>query len=80
MCKYGPSCEFSHERLDHTAIPAFIEENEELIDQVFRETGKTNLGQYYIQYKRSKELKAQEQQRESMREEVNNMMLPDEIK
>lgn len=50
------------------------------MDQIFKETGRTNLGIYYIEYKKEKERKALEQQREALSAKLSGSLLPDDIK
>ena len=52
-CKNGSNWTYSHERLEHDQINAFIKENEVFLDHLFQSQGYTNLGEYYIQYKNS---------------------------
>lgn len=80
VCKNGVNCEFSHERLDHFKINTFIEDNEEFLDQVFEKNGTTNLGDYYIQFKRAKEIRVQEQKQEAYNAKISGSMLPETIK
>jgi hypothetical protein len=80
QCKKGEKCEFSHERLDHTQIPLYIKENEDFLDQIYKETGTTNLGQYYLQYKRDKENKEREMQREAADARLSNTLLTEDLK
>ena len=79
-CKNGANCQFSHDRLQHDQIDIYVEENEDFLDQVYKETGTTNLGQYFINYKRDKEIRAREQLREAYSAKLSNSLLPDEIK
>jgi len=79
-CKNGDKCEFSHNRLDHHEILLFIEENEKFLDQIFKECGSTNLGQYYSQFKIDKEKRQKEQHRKEIEEKMKHTLLPDEMK
>lgn len=58
----------------------FIEENENFLDQIFKECGATNLGQYYNQFKVDKEKRQKDQHREEIKEKMKNSLLPDEMK
>lgn len=80
QCKKGDKCEFSHERLEHDQIPLYIKENEDFLDQIYKETGTTNLGQYYLQYKRDKENREREMQREAVDARLSNTLLTDDLK
>lgn len=60
-------------------IDQYIEDNEEFLDQYYRDTGNTNLGEYYINYKLKSKINSRNQ-REKLPGSISNSLLPDEIK
>lgn len=70
FCEKGQKCRFSHELLRPEEIQKFIKENEEYLKELYEKTGKTNLGDYFINYMKQK------QEQERLAKQPQNVMLP----
>jgi hypothetical protein len=54
FCQSGNECRFSHVRLSSDQIPKFIRENDQFLQEVYTTTGRTNLGEFYLNYLKEK--------------------------
>jgi hypothetical protein len=69
-CEKATACIFKHDRLSSPQeIEKFMKDNEEFLLKLLKETGRTNLGDYFTNFLREKKLNQQ-------REEMKGAMLP----
>ena len=55
LCDKAQACNFNHDFLTEPEIQKFMKENEEFLRKVLKETGKTNLSDYFLNYLHMKE-------------------------
>lgn len=54
FCSSGNDCRFSHIRLTPDQIPKFIRENDQFMHEVYTTSGRTNLGEFYLNFLKEK--------------------------
>jgi len=54
FCEKGDDCRFAHNRLTYEEVKKFIETNEEFLNELLVQTGRTNMNDYFFQYIKEK--------------------------
>ena len=70
MCEKAVNCIFKHSLLNEAEIQKFMGENEDFLKKVLKDTGATNLSDYFLAYLKTKE------QRERQDAVPKDVMIP----